>query len=624
MADDELSKIADQVFEKLKSRFHALDGVVGARGAKGEDGRQGERGLPGRNAQDGAPGKQGESTRLVVVYKLTETAESPANPQGGHWDYETNTVTPPHDWSESAPNHESGYLWSSQAVFSSNGNQLQAWTQPIRLNGKDGGDGEDASDIEYVYKLTTNEKTIPDVPANDHNVDDYTGNWSDNPHGITETMRAEWMCSRLKKADGTWGNWIGPTLWSVWGSAGKDGDGVQYVYKQTETNSCDPITAVDNENLNEFIPPGWKDDPIGVTEEMPFEWVSKRKFDGTTQTWGNWSVPKLWASWGKKGDTGLSATFRYQAMVKDAEKPVIENKKAKEPGGEWSKLIPELEPGKTLWACQALVYEDGSVFCDESLPDEKRGWQGPWQITGADGEQGKTGPEPDYPAIVFKQSDERPAKPTGNDVKQPGDSWSPTVPADTKNGNWWGCWGQVTHQQSPEDEGEEDVVTSVEWGTPLPINGNMGNPCVLVSLQATCAQGTSGSWWKSLESKAIGVGNVTVSKATKFKGLVTITPAAGYEVKVTSANFNAGDVKSSNGSRIKSGDEHKCDGTSFMYAPHVYIENHSNGSKKSEITLVAFCQRDKNNDSLWAVNWDGSNLNSFTLTVFGTVNYTGT
>ena len=626
MTDEELQRVADQVFTKLESRFHALDGVVGARGAKGEDGKQGERGLPGRDAQDGKDGKAGDSSRLIIVYKVTETDSSPGNPTGGTWDYLTNTVTPPAGWTESAPNHESGYLWSAQAVFSSNGTQLQAWTQPIRLNGKDGGDGEDASDIEYVYKLTKNKDEIPSVPTNSPDISDFTGDWSDNPHGITEEMKAEWMCSRLKQADGKWGNWIGPTLWSVWGSAGKDGDGVQYVYKTTEDKEPpEDIAQSDNEQLNEFIPQGWTDDPTGVSEEVPFEWVSKRKFDGTNQVWGEWSKPKLWASWGKKGDTGLSATFRYQSMVKYAEKPVIEDRKRPEPGDQWQKLVPELEEGKVIWACQALVYEDGSVYCDESLPEDKQGWQGPWQISGADGDKGKTGPEPDYTSIVFKKSDLKPAKPTGTSIADPGDGWQVTVPVETSEGNWWGCWGRVTHVDNPEydedagDEQEvEEVITSVEWGDPLPLNGNMGNPCILASFQAKANH--SGTTWgmneKSLNT-AISDVNVTYNNSL---ATVTLTPKAGYQVKVTSANANIGTTHSFT---CKDSTEKRYRSNAGFYSCHVLIDNSTNGSPK--IYVQAFAQENKNNDSSYNYLWtNNKNQSSYTMTIYGTVIRTAT
>ena len=624
MTDEELQRVADQVFTKLESRFHALDGVVGARGAKGEDGKQGERGLPGRDAQDGKDGKAGDSSRLIIVYKVTETDSSPGNPTGGTWDYLTNTVTPPAGWTESAPNHESGYLWSSQAVFSSNGTQLQAWTQPIRLNGKDGGDGEDASDIEYVYKLTKNKDEIPSVPANSPDISDFTGDWSDNPHGITEEMKAEWMCSRLKQADGKWGNWIGPTLWSVWGSAGKDGDGVQYVYKRTKEKEVDDIAESDNEQLNEFIPTGWKDDPIGVTEEEPYEWVSKRKFNGTNQIWGEWSKPKLWAVWGKKGDTGLSATFRYQSMVKYAEKPVIEDRKRPEPGDQWQKLVPELEEGKVIWACQALVYEDGSVYCDESLPEDKQGWQGPWQISGADGDKGKTGPEPDYTSIVFKKSDLKPARPTGTSIADPGDGWQVTVPVETSEGNWWGCWGRVTHVDNPEyDEdagGEqevEEVITSVEWGDPLPLNGNMGNPCILASFQAT-TNGNSTLNISNTQSKHVGVSTITT---TVNEGLVTITltPTAGYQIKVTSANANVGSTKNFTGKTGKSDIDYNKSAGNFSC--HTLIGS-NNGNPC--IYLTAFAPGGHDNRTSHTYKWDGSCQTSCCVTIFGTVIRTAT
>ena len=624
MTDEELLKVADLVYAKLEDKFHALDGVVGARGRRGEDGKQGERGLPGRDADRGPAGQDGYSTRIVIVYKLTEDDATPAPPTGGSWDFMTNKVTPPDGWTEAAPNHETGYLWQSQAIFSTNGDQLQAWTQPFRLNSKDGSDGADSFFIEYVYKLTADQNSIPTTPSNNPDVDDWTGDWSDNPKGITEELRCEWVCSRQRNADGKWGNWIGPTIWSVWGNAGKDGDGMQYVYKLTETKEK-PADIVERDPLDqsEWVPTGWTDDPTGVSEEMQFEWVSQRKFNGIDGKWGEWTSPRLWATWGQKGDTGLSVAVRYQAMVKDAEKPVIEDRKRPEPGDQWSKLIPELEPGKVIWCCQALVYENGTVYCDPTMPEEKQGWQGPWIISGANGDRGKRGIEPDYPCIVFKQDQYVPEKPNGTDPKTPGNGWATTIPQNLGTVPWWGCWGQVTHLANPvydetQDTEDEEYLTTVSWGSPIRINGVVGQPCVLASFQATIPRGSSSSWTVSRSAYAIGVEKATVVAQTKFLGKVNLTPSAGYSIEVTSVAFNCGECQSTGviGTRFKSGDEHKTHGTSFMYAPHAYIDS------DNSIYLIGFCQRDGKDSNLWAGNWDGTGLNTFTLTVFGKVTAT--
>lgn len=617
MTEDELSKVADLVYQKLETKFHALDGVVGARGRRGEDGRQGPQGIPGRDANDGAEGKPGSSTRLVIIYKVTDDNKTPAAPNGGQWDFMTNKFTAPDGWSVDAPNNDNGYIWQSQAVFSSTGGQIQAWTQPFRLNAKDGGAGADSYTIEYVYKLTKDTQTIPDVPDNDYDTDDYTGDWEDNPQGIREDMKAEWVCSRLRQENGKWGDWIGPTLWSVWGSAGKDGDGVQYVFKRT-TDKTPPAAITgnyDNENPNEWVPEdqGWTDDPTGVDEDNPFEWVSQRKFDGVNKVWKEWSEPKLWASWGKKGDTGLSAKFMFQDCIKGVNAPVVENKKDN-PGEQWKDLVPfPVKEGHVIWACQALIDGDGHVYCDTSLPEKQQGWQGPWIITGADGEKGETGNEPDYTVVVFKQSDLKPVKPNGNEPANPGNGWQNTIPAETSDKNWWGCWGNVKHVDNPEHkkgDKTEPQLKQVSWGDPLPLNGNMGNPCVIAAFQQTFNGSksitVSNGLAQGVQSVSIAIDNALLT--------ATVNASAGYSVKVLSANCNIGTtkwltVKETNTGRQRS--------AGAMYAAHVLIENGSS----NKIYCQGWSQENKNNDSSTGRFW-GTDQTSCVMTIFGTVTRT--
>jgi hypothetical protein len=88
--------------------------------------------------------------------------------------------------------------------------------------------------------------------------------WTDHPTGVSESNQYEWMCVRTK-TDDLWSDWNGPTVWSKWGANGKDGDGVEYIYKRTTTNlSPDRPTEVSQED--DFVPEGWTDDPTGVNE----------------------------------------------------------------------------------------------------------------------------------------------------------------------------------------------------------------------------------------------------------------------------------------------------------------------------------------------------------------------
>lgn len=78
---------------------------------------------------------------------------------------------------------------------------------------------------------------------------------------------------------------------------GADGKDYEYIFRRTETETRPATPATSDQN--DFIPPGWTDDPVGPTLTIPFEWVSKRvKFNGQ---WREFSTPSLWARYSEDG-----------------------------------------------------------------------------------------------------------------------------------------------------------------------------------------------------------------------------------------------------------------------------------------------------------------------------------
>lgn len=78
------------------------------------------------------------------------------------------------------------------------------------------------------------------------------------------------------------------------GKDGKDGKDYEYIYAHTKEN-VKPIKP-NSVQIDDNIPSGWHDDPIGVTESLPYEWVCIRtKKDGI---WSDYSSPAIWAKFG--------------------------------------------------------------------------------------------------------------------------------------------------------------------------------------------------------------------------------------------------------------------------------------------------------------------------------------
>lgn len=445
-----------------KDQFLFSFGIpAGRTGDAGKDGKDGKDGQDGKDGIDGVPGIDGDTTRVVIAYKSTKSIERPDTPVGGSWDYDTNTITYPEGWSGSDSN-PNGYVWMSTATFSSKGTIVVPWSTPVRLTGADGHDGSDGSNIEFVYKLTVTSLVTPTKPTGNSQIEAIRQGWTDHPTGISESYQCEWVCSHNLQADGTWSEWEGPTIWSKWGVNGKDGDGVEYIYQRTKLPASPKEITDNNPDQDEYIPqsaPGeqpWTDDPKGVSEEFKYEWVSKRKYKGDTHKWGNFSSPSLWAKWGDDGQDGQHLRVMYTKTSGSDVKPRDPDRLNINPGSIWSVGMPSVTGKEAIWGIQALVTFDNKLVIDESLPEDERGWQGPYLITGVPGLDGNNF---NYQVEAFKQSSTQPEKPTSNDPYHPGDGW--VLTPDMSTGIWWKCIALV--------QGETGTV--IEWSAVVKITG---------------------------------------------------------------------------------------------------------------------------------------------------------
>lgn len=445
-----------------KDQFLFSFGIpAGRTGDAGKDGKDGKDGQDGKDGIDGVPGIDGDTTRVVIAYKSTKTIQRPDTPVGGSWDYDTNTIIYPEGWSGSDSN-PNGYVWMSTATFSSKGTIVVPWSTPVRLTGADGHDGADGSNIEFVYKLTVTSLVTPTKPTGNSQTEAIRQGWTDHPTGISEQYQCEWVCSHNLQTDGSWSEWSSPTIWSKWGVNGKDGDGVEYIYQRTKLPASPKEITDNNPDQDEYIPqsaPGeqpWTDDPKGVSEEFKYEWVSKRKYKGDTHKWGNFSSPSLWAKWGDDGQDGQHLRVMYTKTSGSDVKPRDPDRLNINPGSIWGVGMPTATGKEAIWGIQALVTFDNKLVIDESLPEEERGWQGPYLITGVPGLDGNNF---NYQVEAFKQSQTQPDKPTSNDPYNPGDGW--VLTPDMSTGIWWKCIALV--------QGETGTV--IEWGAVVKVTG---------------------------------------------------------------------------------------------------------------------------------------------------------
>lgn len=267
---------------------------------------KGEKGDPGKDGQDGT---NVSSNLTAFVFKSSET--TPSKPVGGSWNSDTNVFTPPTGWYTTDQNMV-GTIWMSWAVFQTTGTIQGEWSTPVRITGENGKDGQDGKSIEFIYKVSNRVPNSSDKPSSVNEDGSVPDGWTDHPTGVSESNQYEWMCVRTK-TDDLWSDWNGPTVWSKWGANGKDGDGVEYIYKRTTTNlSPDRPTKVSQED--DFVPEGWTDDPTGVNENNMYEWVCVRKYK--EGIWGEFSNPALWAKWGEKGEPGKDGNDGTSVNIK--------------------------------------------------------------------------------------------------------------------------------------------------------------------------------------------------------------------------------------------------------------------------------------------------------------------
>ena len=268
----------------------------------------------------------------VTPYRISGNDGNAVN--GGHYEFRyKNYATQPNaptgtgntdGWSSSpsTPSASEKYTWMSQTYVSGT-DQYGTWSTPIRLTGEDGQPGTDGKSIEFIY-TRNNTGTAPSAPATNQ-TDDWYGTdsnniiWTDNPQGVQSNLKYEYVSVRYKK-NNTWGAYSTPVIWSKWGEKGMDGDGYEYIYKATSSNSS-PGNPTPNDTsssayqTNGYVPTGWSGDPTSTDSTNAYLWVSVRK--KTNGTWGSFSNPALWSHYATSTAGASTAVYQLIATISE-------------------------------------------------------------------------------------------------------------------------------------------------------------------------------------------------------------------------------------------------------------------------------------------------------------------
>ena len=319
-------------------------------------------------------------TKTVIIYCNLKEDVTPELPTGGWVDMSTGklvTNKPGHEltpdyWKDTNDDVEENQItWMCTGVFNHTGENTY-WSSPVKITGKDGKKGEDGTLIEFIYTLTTYGKQ-PDYPSitNKEELDKLfddvensttspkysiwgSSKWYDRAQSISIDNPVEYMAQRSKKPDETEWTYTEPIIWSHWGEDGTDGDGVEYIFATTKTDSNSglvlPVYSSLSESqkkifqIDDFVPSktwfdkskskqkvqeilgesfdetewnnqygfnvssGWSDNPVEVGQSVPYQWVSIRRSyadenTGGKRFWEDFSTPVLWNSYGKRSRT---------------------------------------------------------------------------------------------------------------------------------------------------------------------------------------------------------------------------------------------------------------------------------------------------------------------------------
>ena len=246
--------------------------------------------------------QDGRGIKNITEYYLATTESSGVtfNPlELGHWTETVQTITPTNK-----------YLWNVECVEYTD--EKNEYTLPVII-GVYGDKGDPGRGILYTqreYNVGTSGTAHPDGEDS---------RWSETSPPTTDEEPYLWKRYKYhytnSSEDAEWTyEYVG-----MKGERGIDGGGMEWIYYHTSVfitdDEWDDVNKYwsDNpqnwpsSNNDEYKQSPWTDDPQGVTEEYPYEWISQRKKSGGV--WGSFTKPTLWAKWSKDGSDGKNGKY---------------------------------------------------------------------------------------------------------------------------------------------------------------------------------------------------------------------------------------------------------------------------------------------------------------------------
>ena len=194
--------------------------------------------------------------------------------------------------------------------------------------GSGSGDHDDSNKYQQAFFQNKNSNTVaPAVPEtgkgpSDYQPTDERSKWvinSTNPNKGYYT----WMTFAFI-SNGVYGSWTSPVcITGKDGEAGTDIAEKEQIYKTAGEGEIVQKPA-NNENVDDYVPEGWTDNPQGISATVPCEWTCIRTKNTSTGKWNDWEGPILWAHYGHNGTDGDGVEYIFWAGTSEQAYPASE------------------------------------------------------------------------------------------------------------------------------------------------------------------------------------------------------------------------------------------------------------------------------------------------------------
>lgn len=208
----------------------------------------------------------------------------------------SNSATAPADSSFSTTfvttSPSSIYLWNYELITFYDNTTSATSKRIISTHGANGVDGEGE---QFIFILTT-EETIPSVPTSENQIVPATSQFITITGSVGSGSWTKGGVAYTKRVTKTT---LGSSITPVVGDYVSKDTTIYYIgYVESTYVYLIELSSI------------WFDDPQDVDVTHPYQYITSRKFDTSTETWSEWSEPSLWnkytsdGSQGEKGEDG--------------------------------------------------------------------------------------------------------------------------------------------------------------------------------------------------------------------------------------------------------------------------------------------------------------------------------